>query len=105
MVAFVLGAGLGTRLRPLTEVRPKPLIPVCNRPLIEYAFDHLLTLDGVDALRIERFVVNTHWLPEVYTRLFPDAQYRGKPIHFRHEPNILETAGGIKNVEDLLGGE
>jgi mannose-1-phosphate guanylyltransferase len=111
MVAFILGAGLGTRLRPLTEVRPKPLIPVCNRPLIEYAFDHLLGSDGSDqsdgsnALGIERFVVNTHWLPEVYPRLFPDAVYRGKPIAFRHEPQILETAGGIKNVEDLLGGE
>ncbi len=102
MVAFVLGAGLGTRLRPLTEVRPKPLIPVCNRPLIEYAFDHSL---GAAELRIERFVVNTHWLPEVYPRLFPDALYRAAPITFRHEPDILETAGGIKNVEDLLGGE
>src|SRR4051794_9708161 len=99
MVAFVLGAGLGTRLRPLTEVRPKPLIPVCNRPLIEYAFDHLASIGA------ERFVVNTHWLPEVYTELFPDAQYDGKPIVFRHEPDILETAGGIKNVEDLLRGE
>lgn len=102
MVAFVLGAGLGTRLRPLTEVRPKPLIPVCNRPLIEYAFDHLL---GTDELAVERFIVNTHWLPEVYPQLFPTAEYRGKAIAFRHEPQILETAGGIKNVEDLLGGE
>ncbi len=57
--AFVLGAGLGTRLRPLTLVRPKPLIPVCNRPLITYAFDHLL------AHGVERFVVNMHWRSEV----------------------------------------
>src|SRR3954469_19532678 len=99
MVAFVLGAGLGTRLRPLTEVRPKPLIPVCNRPLIEYAFDHLASIG------VERFVVNTHWLPEVSPALFPDARYAGKSISFRHEPAILETAGGIKNVEDLLGPE
>ena len=52
--AFVLGAGLGTRLRPLTARRPKPLIPVCNKPLIAYAFDHLLawhrTLCGEYAL-------------------------------------------------------
>src|SRR3954467_6945214 len=99
MGAFVPGARPGTRLRPLTEVRPKPLIPVCNRPLIEYAFDHLR------GLGVERFVVNTHWLPEVYPRLFPEAQYPGRPIVFRHEPQILETAGGIKNVEDLLGSE
>lgn len=97
--AFVLGAGLGNRLRPLTEVRCKPLVPVCNRPLITYAFDHLL------AHGFGRFVVNTHWLPEGYAREFPESVYRRTPIAFRHEPEILETGGGIKNVEDLLHGE
>jgi len=98
--AFVLGAGLGTRLRPLTEYRPKPLIPVCNRPLIAYAFDHLLD-HGV-----QRFVVNTHWRAEAYGREFPTGSYRRAPIALRHEaPEVLETAGGIKNVEDLLGNE
>ncbi len=96
--AFVLGAGLGTRLRPLTDVRPKPLIPVCNKPLIAYAFDHLL------AHGVERFVVNTHWRADVFSEEFPKASYRKAPIAFRHEaPEVLETAGGIKNVEDLLG--
>jgi NDP-sugar pyrophosphorylase family protein len=97
--AFVLGAGLGTRLRSLTARRPKPLIPVCNRALITYAFDHLL------AHGVGRFVVNTHWLPEVYEQEFAEKVYRRAPISFRHEPDILETAGGIKNVEDLLGPE
>lgn len=98
--AFVLGAGLGTRLRPLTEVLPKPLIPVCNRPLIHYAFDHLIS-HGV-----ERFVVNTHWLPQAYAEAFADPLYRGKRIDFREEtPEVLETGGGLKNVEDLLGDE
>jgi NDP-sugar pyrophosphorylase family protein len=98
--AFVLGAGLGTRLLPLTQHRPKPLIPVANRPLITYAFDHLR---GVG---VERFVVNTHWRAEAYAREFPDAQYRGAPIAFRHEtPEVLETGGGIKNAEDLLRSE
>jgi NDP-sugar pyrophosphorylase family protein len=96
MDVFVLGAGLGKRLRPLTEVRPKPLVPVCNRPLITYAFDHLL------AHGFNRFIVNTHWLADEYAREFPEGAYRGRPIVFRHEPEILETAGGIKNVEDLI---
>lgn len=97
--AFVLGAGLGTRLRPLTDHCPKPLIPVANRSLLTYAFDHLI------GAGVERFVVNTHWRADVYPRVFPEPVYRGKPIVFREEtPEVLETAGGIKNVEDVLRG-
>lgn len=96
--AFVLGAGLGTRLKSLTARRPKPLIPVVNRPLIAYAFDHLL------GAGIERLVVNTHWRSEAYARSFPAPEYRGAPLAFRDEqPEVLETAGGIWNVRDLLG--
>ena len=94
---FVLGAGLGTRLKSLTSRRPKPLIPVVNRPLISYAFDHLL---GVG---VERFVVNTHWRAEAYDTAFPEKRYRGAPITFVHEsPLVLETAGGIKNAAEHL---
>jgi len=97
--AFVLGAGLGTRLKSLTARRPKPLIPVANRPLITYAFDHLL---GVG---VERLVVNTHWRSEAYAQVFPEPVYRGAALAFRDEqPEVLETAGGIWNVRDLLGG-
>ena len=98
--AFILGAGLGTRLRPLTLRRPKPLIPVVNRPLIGYAFDHLR---GVG---IDRLIVNTHWQAERYAEFFPDGSYRGAELHFRLEaPEVLETAGGIWNVRDLLCDE
>lgn len=98
--AFVLGAGLGTRLKSLTARRPKPLIPVANRPLITYAFDHLLG-SGVD-----RLVVNMHWRSEAYARTFTEAAYRGARLHFRDEqPEVLETAGGIWNVRDLLGAD
>lgn len=97
MTAFVLGAGLGTRLRPLTDTLPKPLVPVIRKPLITFAFDHLIADAGV-----ERFVINTHHRAEAYAATFPDNTYRGRPLHFRHEPVLLETAGGIKNVADLL---
>lgn len=53
MTAFVLGAGLGTRLRPLTSRLPKPLVPVGGRPLIAHAFDHLISIG------VSRLVVNT----------------------------------------------
>jgi len=94
--AFILGAGLGTRLRPLTERIPKPLLEIGGRPIITYAMDHLLNV-GVD-----RLIVNTHHCPEVYLEKLPDRQWRGVPVTFRHEPVLLETAGGLKNIEDLL---
>lgn len=95
--AFVLGAGLGTRLRRLTESRPKPLVLLCGRPLITHTFDHLL---GVG---IEEIIVNTHHRAEVYSRIFPDDRYLQASLQFRHEPLLLETGGGIKNIEDLVG--
>lgn len=94
----MLGAGLGTRLRPLTDERPKPLVPIFNRPLITFALDHLI------AAGITRFVVNTHHRPEAYSRWL-GAEYRGFPILFRHEPHLLETGGGILNARDLIGDE
>jgi mannose-1-phosphate guanylyltransferase len=95
--AFVLGAGIGERLRPLTEQLPKPLIPVFHRPLITYAFDHL------HAAGVRRLVVNTHHLAQAYDAAFPEKMYREMPVAFRHEsPVRLETAGGIANVRDLL---
>jgi NDP-sugar pyrophosphorylase family protein len=97
--AFILGAGLGTRLLPLTERCPKPLLEIGGRPIITYAMDHLLSA-GVD-----RFIVNTHHLPEVYLGKFPDRLWRSVPIIFRHEPVLLDTGGGLKNIEDLLEGD
>ena len=58
--------------------------------------DHLLEV-GVD-----RFIVNTHHCPEVYSKKFPEKRWRGVPITFRHEPVLLETAGGLKNIGNLL---
>ena len=97
--AFVLGAGLGTRLKGLTDVLPKPLIPVWRRPLISFAFEHLINIG------ISEFVVNTHHLPEKYRAAFPGGSFRGCPITFRHEPVLLETGGGLANVADLFQQE
>ena len=96
--AFVLGAGKGTRLRPLTEEIPKPLVPVVHRPLVTFAFDHLR------AAGIEEFVVNTHHCAGAWAEAFPEGVYFGHPVRLRFEPVLLETGGGIANVEDLLGG-
>lgn len=97
--AFILGAGLGTRLRPLTENCPKPLLPIHGRPLITFAMDHCLSIG------VGRFIVNTHHCAAAYGETFPDRRWRETPILFRHEPILLDTAGGLKNIEDLLEEE
>lgn len=97
--AFVLGAGLGTRLRPLTDEIPKPLVPIFQKPLITFAFDHLI------GAGVERFCVNTHHQPHRFDEAFPTKLYAGRALQFRHEPVLLETGGGIANVADLLGDE
>ncbi len=97
--SFVLGAGLGTRLRPLTDKLPKPLIPIFQKPLITFPFDHLIE-NG-----IEKFIVNTHLLPDAFANTFPENSYRDRRIEFVNEPVLLETGGGIKNVEARFGPE
>lgn len=98
--AFVLGAGLGTRLRPLTDCRPKPLVPVLNKPLITFAFDHLRHFG------VCKFAVNTHHLPAAYEQLLGahrnEADYFGSPIRLQPEPILLETGGGIANIRPAL---
>src|SRR5205823_7783143 len=94
--AFVLAAGRGTRLRPLTEDLPKPLIPIFQKPLITFALDHLI------AAGVTEFVINTHRLPERFGEVFGNGNYRGHRVTLVHEPDLLETGGGIKNAEPHL---
>jgi len=98
--AFVLGAGLGTRLRPLTDDRPKPLVPVFGKPLITFAFDHLIAAGATSLL------VNTHHRAEAYDTLLGTVhgrgEYGGHPLMLRHEPVLLDTGGGIANIADLV---
>ena len=97
--AFILGAGLGTRLRPLTENTPKPLLEIGGRQIIAYAMEHL------SSIGVTRFIVNTHHCADKYKEALPDNNWQGIPIIFRHEPILLDTAGGIKNIEDLIASE
>ena len=97
--AFLLGAGLGTRLQPLTHTLPKPLIPFANRPLMTHVLDHCI------AAGITDFAINTHHLHETWTQAFPDGSYRGAKLTFFHEPVLLETGGGIKNIAEWINGD
>ncbi|MGI9086283.1 MAG: sugar phosphate nucleotidyltransferase [Chthoniobacterales bacterium] len=97
--AFVLGAGLGTRLRPLTEQLPKPLVPIFQKPLITFALDHLRSVG------VERFAINTHRLAHLFEEKFAEGMYAGAPLTLLHEPELLDTGGGIKNAENWLRPE
>jgi mannose-1-phosphate guanylyltransferase len=97
--AFILGAGLGTRLRPLTDDLPKPLVPIFQKRLITFAFDHLIELG------LQSFFVNTHHRPGRFAEFFRKSTYRGRQLKFFHEPDLLETAGGIANIAPSLRRE
>jgi MurNAc alpha-1-phosphate uridylyltransferase len=93
--AMVLAAGLGTRLRPVTEALPKPLVEVNGRSLLDHAIDRL-ALAGV-----EEVVVNTHYKAEmVADRL---AQRDHPRIHISQEDELLDTGGGVARALPLLG--
>ena len=97
--AFVLAAGLGTRLQPLTDDLPKPLIPIFQKPLITFALDQLISAG------VNKFVVNTHRCPELFREFFSQSDYAGCSVTLIHEPELLETGGGIKNAERDLSSE
>lgn len=93
--AMVLSAGLGTRMRPVTDSLPKPLVPVLGRTLLDRALDH------VEAAGIERAVVNTHYLGE---QIVAHLKARTRPaIDISPEPDLLETGGGVLQALPLLG--
>lgn len=91
--AMVLAAGLGLRMRPITEHTPKPLVEVAGRTMLDRALDHLGKA-GVSA-----YVVNTHWLADkVRSHLATRSD-----IVISHEQDLLETGGGVANAMPLLG--
>ena len=96
MKAMLLAAGFGTRLRPITYTLPKPLAPLCGRPLIAWAIESLL------AAGIRDFVVNLHHLPEPIERYLHERYTAESRFEFSYEPEILGTGGGVRKVRALL---
>jgi NDP-sugar pyrophosphorylase family protein/aminoglycoside/choline kinase family phosphotransferase len=93
--ALVLAAGLGVRMRPLTADIPKPLIKICNRPLIGNI------LSRISEAGAGRIAVNTHYLPEKVDEYIANSEFAGKVTLF-HEPEILGTGGPAVNARELL---
>lgn len=97
MKAMVLAAGLGVRLRPLTDTVPKALIPVAGRPLIHYPL-LLLKRYGITDI-----VINLHHHGKMIVEALGDGRAMGLRLQYSWEPTILGTGGGIKQARELLG--
>ena len=89
---MILAAGLGTRLRPLTDRIPKPLLPVAGRPMIDY------TLAWVAAAGIRQVMINLHHMGDRIRQTVGRERF-GLEISYSEEPVILGTGGGLKRVE------
>ena len=94
-----MAAGLGTRLRPLTDFLPKPMMPVANRPVLH----HLLNL--LHRHEVREVGINVHAFPELIKAYFGNGSSLDMEIRWSHEPELLGTAGGTKQLEDFWGGE
>jgi len=97
--AMILAAGLGTRMRPLTDNTPKPMLVVGGKPLIVWH------IEALRAASITEIVINTAWLGHKLEAALGDGRRYGVNIHWSHEPEgqPLETAGGIVQALPMLG--
>jgi NDP-sugar pyrophosphorylase family protein len=96
MKAMILAAGYGTRLGELTQQIPKPMLPLDGEPLLSHTIRYLAGY-GFDEIAI-----NLHYRPEAITEYFGDGRSFGVRLHYSHEPELLGTAGGVKNVEGFF---
>ncbi len=96
MKAVVMAGGEGTRLRPLTSNQPKPMLPVCNRPMMEYILQ-LLRNHG-----FTQVVATLQFLPTVIRNYFGDGSEWGLGMEYLIEEKPLGTAGGVKNAQEHL---
>ncbi len=96
MRVMIMAAGLGTRLRPLTDHLPKPVVPVGNRPVVEYL------LRRIAAAGCSGAVMNLHYRPEAITSVIGDGTAYGVPVEYSIEDELLGTAGGTRHCASYL---
>lgn len=97
MKALILCAGEGTRLRPLTLICPKPMLPLAGRPLLEHLVAYLRHHGLCD------IAINLHYLPQVITAHFGDGARFGVRITYSYEERLLGSAGAAKRLEAYFG--
>jgi len=96
MKAVVMAGGAGSRLRPLTIARPKPMVPMVNKPVISHI------LDLLKRHRITDVVITVHYMAETIQDYFGDGQGLGMNIQYSVEETPLGTAGSVKQAQALL---
>ncbi|MFH1369547.1 MAG: NDP-sugar synthase [Elusimicrobiota bacterium] len=96
MKAFIMAAGAGTRLRPLTFAIPKPMVPVVNKPALEH------TLENLKRHGIHQVMMNLHHYPETIKNYFGDGSAFGMKISYSYEKELMGTAGGVKRTESFF---
>ncbi|MBP6859517.1 MAG: nucleotidyltransferase family protein [Candidatus Magasanikbacteria bacterium] len=94
--AVILCAGLGTRMRPLTDTMPKPMIPFFDKPLLEW------NIEQFKKHGVTEFFINLYHLPDIIRDYFGDGKPWGVKINYFQEKEALGTAGGVKDFESLL---
>lgn len=100
MKALVFCAGLGERMRPLTDTTPKPLLRAGGKPLVAWHLERLA------AIGVREVVLNTSWLAGQFPQVLGDGSRWGLTLHFLHEGDTpLETGGGMHNALPLLCGD
>jgi mannose-1-phosphate guanylyltransferase len=98
MKAFLLAAGVGSRLRPITDTMPKCMVPIDGRPLLE------IWLEAFAAAGVDEVLVNLHYLPDVVRQYV--AVRPGLPaVRLVHEPELLGSAGTLVANRDWVAGE
>jgi mannose-1-phosphate guanylyltransferase len=98
MKALLLAAGEGTRLRPITDTIPKCLVPINNKPLLEY------WLDNLSKVGVNEFLINTSYLHEQVEEFVKNSKYKDK-ITLVYERELLNTAGTILQNKDFFNNE
>jgi mannose-1-phosphate guanylyltransferase/phosphomannomutase len=96
MKAFVMAAGAGTRLRPLTYAIPKPMVPVVNKPVLEH------TLENLKRHGIYQVAMNLHHYPQIIRDYFGNGDLLGMRILYSYEKELMGTAGGVKKMEKFF---
>ena len=99
MRVMIMAAGLGTRLRPLTEHLPKPVAPVGNRPCVDYLLRRIADAGCTGA------IMNLHYHPQTIIDTIGDGSAYGMPVEYSIEEELLGTAGGTRKCRAFLTAE